>query len=122
MRVARKNQVLCVSVLLVHTLLVVANAIYASGTEPDALFVLLWTPIAILDLPVTAIWFVIEKILGAFNLGIISTVANLSADSPSWVTNILFIGSIYLVFGGWFWFRFCSWLTGGMKGKERMIE
>jgi hypothetical protein len=117
MLVARKSKVLCVFVLLVHTVLVATNAYYASRTEPDALFVIVWTPVAILDFPVTAIWFVIEKILGAFDLGIISGVVNLSTGYPSWVTNVLFIGFVYLVFGGWFWFWLCCWLSGGKEGK-----
>lgn len=115
MHVARKSKVLCLSVLLVHSALVVINAYYASRTETDALFIIVWTPVAILDLPVTVIWFVIENILGAFDFGIISTVANLSIGIPSSFTNVFFIGSVYLIFGGWFWFRLCSWLTREAK-------
>lgn len=118
MLVASKNQMLCVSVLLVHTLLVATNAYYAYRTEPDALFVLIWTPVAILDFPITIIWFAIEKILETFDLGIISAVVELSTGYSSWITNVLFIGLVYLVFGGWFWFRLCSWLTGKTKEQQ----
>ena len=122
MLVARKSQMLCVTVLLAHALLVVTNAYYASRTEPDALFVLVWTPVAILDFPITAIWFAIEKILGTFDLGIISAVVDLSTNYPSWITNVIFIGFIYLVFGGWFWFWFCSWLSRKRKQPQKDIR